>query len=370
MSTKRKIAFVGNDAVSMMNFRLGVMKALSQDYEVVMVTPQNCDLSPLNDTSIRYIPIHVERKGKNPMHDYRLYRTLKQLYRRERFDCIFHFTIKPNIYGSLAASSLGIHHINVIPGLGYTFIKRNWLFHLSCALYKYALRKTDEVWFLNHDDSDTFLRWQLVSPRQARVIPGEGINTEFFRAAKAPELPFVFLYCGRMLRSKGVELFAQAALQLKKDYPDVRWQLLGPFDADNPDAVSPAQMEEWVKQGGVEYVGTTTDVRSFIERCSCLVLPSYYMEGLPRSLMEAAAMKRPMIATNSVGCKDIVIDGVNGFLCEKKDLNSLMASMRKMLELSPDQLLKMGEEGRKRMIDRFDERIIIDIYRKVLKTYA
>ena len=370
MSTKRKIAFVGNDAVSMMNFRLGVMKALSQDYEVVMVTPQNCDLSPLNDTSIRYIPIHVERKGKNPMHDYRLYRTLKELYRRERFDCIFHFTIKPNIYGSLAASSLGIHHINVIPGLGYTFIKRNWLFHLSCALYKYALRKTDEVWFLNHDDSDTFLRWQLVSPRQARVSPGEGINTEFFHAAKAPELPFVFLYCGRMLRSKGVELFVQAARVLKHDYPDVRWQLLGPFDADNPDAIGPMEMEEWVRSGVVEYLGVTTDVRPFLERCSCLILPSYYMEGVPRSLMEAAAMERPLIASNTVGCKDVVVDGVNGLLCEKKSLDSLVQAMRRMIEMPREQLVAMGKAGRERMIAHFDERIIIDIYKKALNAYA
>lgn len=370
MMKKRKIAFVGNDAVSMMNFRLGVMTALTQEYEVVMVTPHNCDLSPLKDTAIRFIPIEVDRKGTNPFKDYRLYRTLKALYRSEQFDFIFHFTIKPNIYGSMAAAALGINHIAIVPGLGYTFIKRNWLFHLSCAMHKYALCKTNEVWFLNQDDSDTFTRWKLITHEKARVIPGEGVNTDFFCSHGAPEQPFVFLHCGRMLRSKGVELFVQAARVLKHDYPDVRWQLLGPFDADNPDAIGLMEMEKWVRSGVVEYLGVTTDVRPFLERCSCLVLPSYYMEGVPRSLMEAAAMERPLIASNTVGCKDVVVDGENGWLCEKKSLDSLVQAMRRILEVSPEQLVAMGKAGRERMIAHFDERIIIDIYKKALKAYA
>lgn len=368
--TKRKIAFVGNDAVSMMNFRLGVMKALTQEYEVVMVTPYNCDLSPLKDTSIRFIPIEVDRKGTNPLKDYHLYRKLKQLYRNEQFDFIFHFTIKPNIYGSMAAAALRINHIAIVPGLGYTFIKRNLLFHLSCIMHKYALRKTNEVWFLNQDDCDTFTRWKLIAADKAHVIPGEGVNTDFFYSHGTPEKPFIFLHCGRMLRSKGVELFIQAARELKPDYPKVRWQLLGPFDADNPDAIGPEEMEEWVRSGVVEYLGVTTDVRPFLERCSCLVLPSYYMEGVPRSLMEAAAMERPLIATNTVGCKDVVVDGMNGWLCEKKSLDSLVQAMRRMIEIPPEQLVAMGKAGRERMIAHFDERIIIDIYKKALNAYA
>lgn len=370
MNKKRKIAFVGNDAVSMMNFRLGVMKALTQEYEVVMVTPHNCDLSPLEGTSIRFISIEVDRKGTNPFEDYRLYRTLKALYRTEQFDFIFHFTIKPNIYGSLAASALRIRHIDVVTGLGYTFIRRNWLFRISCLLHRFSLRHAQTVWFLNQDDCDAFMSLHLVRPDKTLIIPGEGVNTDFYHALSPLPDTFTFIYAGRMLRYKGVELFVQAAKTLQKEYPNVRWQLLGPLDADDPERITSTAMENYVQHGWVEYLGVFKDVRPYIERSSCSVLASYFREGIPRALLEAAAMERPIIATNTVGCKDVVVDGVNGLLCEKKSLDSLVQAMRRMIEMPREQLVAMGKAGRERMIAHFDERIIIDIYKKVLNAYA
>jgi len=312
----------------------------------------------------------VDCKGQNPLSDLRLIRHLKQLYARESFDFIFHYTIKPIIYGSIAASALGIKHIDVITGLGYTFIKRNWLYHLSCQLYKYALRDTNEVWFLNQDDCDSFVKRHLVAPAKTHVIHGEGVNTDFFRSTHEPPQQFIFLHCGRMLRSKGVTLFVQAAAVLQKEYPNITWQLLGALDALNPDAISTSEMEEWVRSGTIEYLGVTKDVRPYIEQCSCIVLPSYYMEGVPRSLMEAASMERAIIATDSVGCKDVVLDGENGLLCEKRSLNSLIDAMRKIINLPHDQLLKMGKKGRELMLRKFDEKIIISEYKKALERYA
>lgn len=367
---KRKIAFVGNSALTMMNFRLGVMKELSGHYEVAMITPQDCSLTPLEGTKIRFIPIAVDCKGTNPVHDLRLLSQLKEIYKQEKFDFIFHYTIKPIIYGSIVASSLGIKHIDVITGLGYTFIKRNWLFRLSCRLHKYALQNTNAVWFLNQDDCDSFVKWNLVHPARTHVIHGEGVNTDYFHATREPEQPFVFLHCGRMLRSKGVELYVRAAGQLKSEYPKVRWQLLGPLDALNPDAIHPAEMEAWVRSGVVEYLGVTRDVRPYLERCSCVVLPSYYMEGVPRSLLEAASMERTIIATDSVGCKDVVLDGINGLLCEKRNPDSLVDAMRKVLALSPDELQGMGKNGRQLMLRKFDERIILEEYNRALERYV
>ena len=370
MNTVRKIAFVGNSALTMMNFRLGVMKGLSKQYEVVMLTPQDCELTLLNNTAIRFVPIDVDCKGVNPLHDIRLLNELKRIYAEEQFDFIFHYTIKPIIYGSIAASSLGIRHIDVITGLGYTFIKRNWLFRLSCQLHKYALRKTDAVWFLNQDDCDSFIKWHLVSVNKTHVIHGEGVNTDCFHATREPETPFIFLHCGRMLRSKGVELYIKAAERLKADYPEVRWQLLGPLDALNPDAIKPTEMETWVRNGIIEYIGVTNDVRPFLERCACVVLPSYYMEGVPRSLMEAASMERPLITTDSVGCKDVVLDGVNGLLCEKRSLDSLVEAMRKILDMPAEKRHAMGVKGRELMLRKFDEKIIFAEYIKALNKYA
>lgn len=370
MSNIRKIAFVGNSALTMMNFRLGVMKALSSQYEVVMMTPQDCELTQLSGTNIRFVPIHVDCKGQNPIKDIRFLSQLKQIYAQEGFDFVFHYTIKPIIYGSLAASQLGIKHINVITGLGYTFIKRNWLFYLSCQMHRYALRSTNAVWFLNQDDCDAFVKWHIIPFAKTHVIHGEGVNTDFYRSTREPEKPFIFLYCGRMLRSKGVELYIRAAEILKAEFPDARWQLLGPLDALNPDAIRLEEMEAWVRKGAIEYLGVTSDVRPFLERCSCMVLPSYYMEGVPRSLMEAASMERTLIATDSVGCKEVVLDGENGLLCEKRNLNSLVEAMRKILNAPSDKLRCMGQKGRELMLRKFDERIIIEEYKNALNTYA
>lgn len=370
MKEKRKIAFVGNSALTMMNFRLGVMKELSHQYEVVMITPHDCEITPLEGTSIRFIPIQIDCKGKNPIRDIRLLSCLKKLYAQEKLDFIFHFTIKPIIYGSIAAVSLGIHHIDVITGLGYTFMKHNWLFTLSCQLHKYALRNTTAVWFLNQDDCDNFVKWHLVNPNKTHVIHGEGVNTDYFTPTCEPSEPFTFLHCGRMLRSKGVALYIRAAEKLQAEYPQVRWQLLGPLDALNPDAIRPAEMESWVRSGIVEYLGVTKDVRPYLEHSSCVVLPSYYMEGVPRSLMEAASMERPIIATDSVGCKDVVLDGVTGLLCEKRSLEGLVEAMRKMLTTPQEKLRKMGRKGRELMLRKFDEKIIIGEYKKALRNYA
>lgn len=361
-----KIAFVGNSALTMMNFRLGVMKELSRQYEVVMITPQDCELTPLAGTSIRFVPIEVDCKGQNPVRDIRLLAQLKEIYTQEHFDFIFHYTIKPIIYGSIASSSLGIKHIDVITGLGYSFIKRNWLFYLSCWLHKHALRKTNAVWFLNQDDCDCFVKWNLVAQERTHVIHGEGVNTDFFLPTREPDDSFIFLHCGRMLRTKGVELYIRAAERLRKEYPKVRWQLLGPLDAQNPDAIHPAEMETWVRNGSVEYLGVTNDVRPYLERCSCVVLPSYYMEGVPRSLMEAASMERPLIATDSVGCKDVVLDGVNGLLCEKRSIEGLVNAMRKMLEMPAEKLRCMGKKGRELILRKFDEKIVIREYETAL----
>lgn len=360
--SKKKIAFVGNSALTMMNFRLGVMQALSDQYEVVMVTPEDCDVSALKSAGIRFIPIAVDCKGVNPFRDMCLVRTLTSIYQTEKFDFVFHYTIKPILYGAYAANRSNIPHIEVVTGLGYSFIRRNWLFYVSCALHRIALRSTNGVWFLNQDDCDAFVKWRLVAQKNVHVIHGEGVNTEYFQSTRPVSQPFTFLHCGRMLRSKGVELFVHAAEALKPQFPQVQWQLLGPLDAQNPDAISPRQMEEWVRSGAIEYMGVTKDVRPYLEQCSCIVLPSYYMEGVPRSLMEAAAMKRPIIATDSVGCKDVVLDGVNGLLCEKRSLDSLIQAMRKMLTMSEDKRVRMGENGRELMLRKFDEKIVLNEY--------
>ncbi len=364
----QKIAFVGNSSLTMMNFRLGVMRELNKEYEVTMVTPQDSDVTPVLEAGIRYIPIQVDCKGLNPFKDLKLIRSLQVLFQKEQFDFVFLYTVKPILYGAIAASRNQIAHVAVVTGLGYSFIRRNWLFYVSCCLHRFALRHTNGVWFLNQDDCDAFVKWHLIPQKRTHVIHGEGVNTTYFQSQNPPDTTFKFLHCGRMLRSKGVELYVQAAALLKKEYPNVEWQLLGPLDTLSRDAITTKEMEEWVRSGIIEYLGVTKDVRPYLDKCSCVVLPSYYMEGVPRSLMEAASMERPIIATDSVGCKDVVLDGVNGFLCEKRSVESLQNAMRIVLNLDRERLTEMGHEGRKLMLRKFDEGIVLKEYVTTLQS--
>lgn len=367
---KHKIAFVGNSLLTMTIFRIGIIRELAKSYEVVVVAPNDSGIDAMQAVGVRFIPVSIDSKGTNPLTDIRLYRDLKVIYQQEGFDFIFHFTIKPNIYGSRAASSLGIRHINVITGLGYTFIKKNWLFRLSCFLHRVAMRQAESVWFLNEDDKETFVQLELVDKERVHVIHGEGVDSAYYQSDQPFPESFVFLYIGRMLRYKGVDLFAKAAEILQSEFPIVRWQLLGAMDADNPDGISADEMENWVHKGYVEYLGVAKDVRPYISRCSCVVLPSRFREGVPRSLLEAASMERPIITTDSVGCKEVVADRINGLLCEKRSLDSLVEAMRTMLRMSKQQLTAMGIAGRQRILQQFDEQIILEEYNRALERYV
>jgi len=369
MKEKYKIAFVGNSALTMLNFRFGVMRSLSSEYDVTMITPQDCDVAVLSEYGIHYIAIDVDCKGMNPLRDMRLMRTLYSIYKEELFDFIFHYTIKPILYGSYAAGLLRCHHIAIETGLGYSFIRRNWLYYLSRMMHRYALRKADAIWFLNQDDCDAFVKWGIVNQERVHIIHGEGVNTDYFKSSERSSEYFCFLHCGRMLRSKGVALYVQAAERMKKEYPKVKFQLLGPLDSLNPDAITPKEMELWVRSGVVDYLGVTKDVRPYLEQCSCVVLPSYYMEGVPRSLMEAASMECPLIATDSVGCKDVVLDGINGLLCEKRSVSSLYHAMKKMVNLTAEERAQMGSNGRQLMLRKFDEKIVLHEYETILHHY-
>lgn len=364
---KQKIAFVGNSALTMINFRKGLMSAVvNAGYDVTMIAPQDCELTPIEDTGIHFIPIVVDCKGTHPKNDLNLYRELKNIYRTKQFDFIFHYTIKPVIYGSMAAGACGIRHISVVTGLGYTFIKRNWLFHVSCILHKIALRKADSVWFLNQDDCDVFTSLRLAPQSKTHVIPGEGVNTEFYQSLLPMPSQTSFIYIGRMLRYKGVELFVRAAEVLQKEFPAAKWKLLGPIAPDDPSGIDAPELESWVHKGVIEYMGVAEDVRPYLEQSSCCVLPSCFREGVPRSLMEAASMERVIITTDSVGCKEVVQEGVNGFLCTPDSLDSLIVAMQQILRMPAEQIAAMGKAGRKYVLSRFDERIIINEYLQVL----
>lgn len=366
----KKIAFVGNSAQTMLNFRLDVMRALQKDgYIITMIAPADCNTRFLSDEGIRFISVDVDSKGMNPLADLALVHTLRKLYKRERFDLIFHYTIKPVIYGGWAARMARTPHMAFITGLGYTFLKTGCINHLVRRLYRSALRSAEEVWFLNQEDKTLFVEKEIVSPRKVRVMNGEGVNMNQFQSSvPLVHRPFSFLFIGRILWDKGVGEFVEAAQIIKKQQPDVQFLILGNLGANNPACISQEQMHQWELSGAIQYLGETNNVVPFIENASCIVLPSY-REGVSRVLMEAASMERPIIATNVPGCREVVRHNQTGFLCEPKSSSSLIASMMHMLALNDEEREEFGRKGRELIRRNYDEEIIIRLYKDRLKEF-
>lgn len=371
-SESKKIAFVSNTSFSLYNFRLGVMKSfVEQGYQVYAVAPHDQYSELFQPESINYVPLHIDGKGTNLFRDINLFFSILKLYRQYRFDFIFHYTIKPVIYGSFAARVLKTPSIAVTTGLGYAFYKNDWLNKVVLFLYRKSLKKVKEVWFLNEDDREVFIRNKVVCRSKTFVLQSEGINTSSFASRKKEKNAdkFVFLFLSRLVKEKGIEEYVMAAKKLKEKYPDIECQVLGNTEILNPNNVPLELMKEWDKKGYVRYLGSSVDVRPYIAECDCVVLPSYYREGVPRCLMEGLSMERPIITTSSVGCIELIRDGQNGLLCGMKDVDDLAEKMEKMYLLTNEIRAEWGANGRKMILEKYDENIIIKIYHEKIAQY-
>ena len=369
----KKIIFVSNTAFSICNFRYGILARLIADgYKVITVGPKDAYSAKLAVMGCEVIDMPMAAKGVNPRNDLALLGEMRRLYKSLKPDFIFHYTIKPNIYGSVAAWLAGIPSIAVTTGLGYTFINDNWVARVARWLYKGAFLSPKEVWFLNEDDRQIFLRHRLVAADKAVLLHGEGVNTTHFFPQPVPidDGKIRFLLVARMLWDKGVGEYVEAARQVRKQHPDAVFQLLGECGLPNPSVISREQMAEWEREGVIEYLGTTTDVRPYIARADCLVLPSFYREGVPRTLMEAAAMGKPLITTDNVGCRDVVVDGETGWLCPVKDAAALADCMVQLVAMPAADRQAMGMAGRRFIVDKFDEKKVVAHYLATLARYG
>ncbi|MFI5153684.1 MAG: glycosyltransferase family 4 protein [Chitinophagales bacterium] len=305
---RKLIALVSNSTWTLHNFRLDVIRWLRKNqYDVLVIAPQDEFAPLLIDEGCQYAPIQFNNRSENPLLDFSLYRQLKKIYRQQRPDLIFHYVIKPNIFGSLAAASCSIPSVAVITGLGYAFARKNWLYLIVRFLYKIALRKTREVWFLNNEDAKIFINQKIVNIEKVKVLPGEGINTDHFSPANRPSRigeRFSFLMSARLLRSKGISTYADAARIIRNKLYDVNFELMGFFERHHPDSIPEEELRKWEREGLICYHGFTRDVRSFLQQADCFVFPSFYHEGVPRSLMEAASMELPIITSLTRGCKE------------------------------------------------------------------
>ena len=360
----KKISIISNSAFNIYNFRLTLAEEIiKKGYELFFIAPYDEFTSKITQRGFMIKNVSVNPKGSNIIEDKKTIDEFKRIFRVYSPDLILNFTIKPNIYATLAASSLNIPAINTVTGLGTVFIKENFVTDIVEILYKISFSKATKIFFQNYHDRDLFIKKNIVKKECTGIVPGSGVDTiRFFpREKRKNRDKFVFLLIGRMLKDKGLEEYIEAAKIIKKRYDNVEFQLLGSLEVENKTLISKKKMYEWVRNGTVSYLGSTFKVEDYIADADCVVLPSY-REGLPKSLLEGASMQKPLIATDVVGCIDVVKDGFNGFLCEAKSSESLAQACEKMLLLDKKSRFLMGENGRKLVLDKFDEKFIIKTY--------
>jgi len=278
------------------------------------------------------------------------------------------FTIKPVIYTSFVLRFLDIKNIAMITGLGTGFIKGGWLTCIVKKMYQIGLTRVSKVFFQNPSDLQLFNEQNLVDPLKCKLTPGSGIDLSDYILDNSPskDSRFKFLLIARLVWDKGIREFIEAAKLLKQQYPEVKFEIIGPSGVENRTAISISEIENWRSQNVVEYIGEVDDVRKYIKDSSCIVLPSY-REGTSRVLLEASALARPTIATNVPGCKEVVLDGISGFLCKEKDVQDLYEKMKKMISIPKEVRLKMGISGRKHVESSYCHKIVCQIYHDAIK---
>lgn len=359
-----KIAFVGNSLKTMIIFRNSILSYLKeQGYEIVIIAPNDdANIVEINK-QYKVIPINLSRKGANPIEDILTLIMLIKIYNNEKFDIIFHYTIKANIYGSIASAIVKTPSISVITGFGYIINNTNLISKLSQSLYRIALYFSNKIWFLNEDDQKEFIKRKIITnKKKAYVLPGEGIDTlAYYPEKKNKSEKTIFTMISRILWDKGFKEYVLAAKMIKEKYRNIEFNLIGPIDEGNPAKVDKKIIEHYAMQGIINYLGSAENVKPYIVESDCIILPSY-REGIPRILLEAASMEKPIITTDVPGCKEVVKDNYNGFLCKAKCADDLAKKIEAFLRLSEYERNILGKNGRKLVLEKFDNKIVIKKY--------
>lgn len=368
-----KIAVVANTSWYIYNFRRNLMTALRRaGHEPVVLAGADDYVGKLGTAGFQHHAIPFTGAGLNPWSEWKTILSLRRALRAEGASIALTYTPKATIYTALAVAGMSTRVVANISGLGRAFVRDDWLTVVVEALYRLALKRTSFVFFQNADDRDFFIRRGLVDAPRALRVPGSGVDLQHFRpptdaaqVAASPDLHFLMV--SRLIWDKGVAEFVDAARRARARNPRLRFTLLGPLDPSPSDGVPEAMLHDWMAEGTVEYAGTTDDVRPYLLAADCVVLPSYYREGVPRSLLEAAAMARPIITTDATGCRNCVQHGVNGYLCRPRDAGDLERQMLAFAALSTEQRIVMGRNSRAKAELEFDEKIVIERYLEVVR---
>jgi len=357
----KRVVLASNSSWYLYNFRASTIAAfLGQGYEVICLAPEDEFSQGLNVLGARYVALPMKADGTNPWQELVLIWRMIRFLRRERPDFVFNFTVKLNVYLGLAARFHHIPYANNVSGLGTVFLHEGFLFRQVQRIYGWANAGAKRVFFQNINDLDTFVGKGLVSQQQAVLIPGSGVNVEHFAYTPLPGGPFRFLMVSRLIADKGVREFVHAAGLVKQQHPEAQFVLLGPGEVQNRSAIPRSEMEQWRQSGVVEFPGAVLDVRPWLSDSHVLVLPSY-REGMPRSVLEAAAMGRPAIVTDVPGCRQSIVAGETGWLCQVRSADSLAAQMIAVMQPDVD-IDAFGKRAVERARRDFSETSVVNAY--------
>lgn len=370
MEKKKKVLFCDNTLWGLVNFRGAVIRHLiDMGIEVVLVAPQDekTFMKTIIPEGVRYIPIHMNRCSQNPLHDLKYFITLYRIYRNEKPDHIFHYTIKPNIYGSFAASLLKISNTDVITGLGHALVGNSIKNRFAAMLYASGLHYASCVFVLNQFIADYVKERRIC--RSTKIIllrGGEGVCLDRFPMVDHRSDETIFLLIGRLLRDKGYREYVQAAREVLQRGGKARFQILGPLDCSYPQHITQEELDKDISEGVIEYLGVTDHVQQYLhQKGVVVVLPSYH-EGLNRSLMEACSCGCPIITSDIPGCRETVTDGKNGYLVPPRNADLLADAMMRYLSLDADEKQSFSLASREKAEKVFDMRFVIEEYMRVL----
>ena len=365
----KKIAVIENGLFSTYTMREALMLHLIQEgCEVYILTHTNRFVEQVEQMGLQVI--NIGSGNLNPFKVSRYIYNLHKALKKIKPDVCLTFSIRPAIWGNFITRRLGIPTITNITGTGPLFLSNSIAYRIARNMYKKALNKTRKVFFQNYDDMDLFLENKFVKKSVAERIPGSGVDYNKFKPIivkdKDPSV-FSFLFIGRLIKDKGIFEYINAARFIRKKFPHVVFNVIGPFWTQNlkKNTITQIQLQSWIDEGVIDYLGEKKDVRKFIAEADCIVLPSY-REGTSNTLLEAASMAKPVITTNTTGCKEIVTDNITGFLCRVKDEYDLAAKMEQMIRLPEDKRNEMGEKARIKIIKEYNKQIVIDAYLKAI----
>jgi glycosyltransferase involved in cell wall biosynthesis len=370
MEKRKKIAIIENHELGIYSIRHDLVKAIAENYDLDVLTElddsfKNGDLESL----VRFVD--VGKAVLNPLAAVKYLSSLHKALKESKPDVCITFTIRPAIYGNLVTNRLKISTISTITGTGPLFESKSLSYTIARWLYKRVLKKTKFVFFPNYDDLNEFVNRGYINKGQAKRVPGSGVNNAQFapqQSSRKNDGKFIFLYISRLLKDKGIMEFVESASIVKSQFPNAEFHIVGPLWGGNKKSltVTEKELNDWIEKKLIIYHNKQVDVRPFIADADCVVMPSY-REGMSNVLLEAASMARPLIATDVTGCKDIVEDGVNGFLCKVKNSEDLSLKMKKMMGLSVLEREQMGIKGREKMIKEFDKKLVIQMYLQAIK---